>query len=228
MPVRASLRFLSFRAVASCTVASVVLAACGGASDSGLFDGPSSASSPDSGAVPSTGDDTNEPVDAGKPSKPQPDAGHAVDAAPSVDANPGIDSAPEPPHATIDCNVNPSIQTCDAANSVCCRTTSNSGQGNGNTTFACTAPSACAQQGSLAIPCDNADDCAAQGFAPGTVCCVTEDANSGTATSVVCAAPSACAAATQTTLCNETNVCPNGLTCATSTGTIPGYKICRM
>jgi hypothetical protein len=225
MPFRASSRASSV-CMAVCTVASVLLAACGGAADSGLFDGPGGAS-PDAG---SAGDDTNTPVDSGTPSHPGHDSGGSPihDAAPSGanDANPEVDSAPQPTSAAIDCNVSGSIQSCDAATLVCCRTTSGNGNGNASTTFACTPPSGCGQQSELAIPCDNSDDCAAQGFPGGTVCCVTED-NNGVAASVACVAQSACSAQTQTTLCNGTNACPAGETCATSTMTIPGYQICR-
>jgi hypothetical protein len=208
-------------------VASVVLAACGGATDSGLFDGPGSVAQ-DGG---SAGDDTNEPgLDSGTPSKANHDSGQSPipDAKPSGDddANPPVDSAPTHPPATIDCAVSNSVHTCDATTSVCCRTTSNSGTGNGNTTFACTPASGCAQQGALAIPCDNADDCAAQGFPSGSVCCVTAGSD-GVASSVACVAQSDCSTQSQTWLCDGTSACPTNDECDTSTTTIPGYMICR-
>jgi hypothetical protein len=215
----ASLRLLSV-----CAVTSFVFVACDGATQSDLFLSPG-ATLLDGGPFP-TGDDTSNPGhDSGAPSNPNHDSGPSPtpDASPSGDDDGNADSAPPPASATIDCNVSSSVQTCDAASSVCCRTTNNAG----NTTFACTPPSGCAQQDALPIPCDSADDCAAEGYPAGSVCCVTEDPNSGVATSVACTSQSDCTEQTQTWLCNETNACPAGDSCDTSTTTIPGYKICR-
>ncbi len=200
-----------------------VAAACGGATDTGLFDSPSGSDSIDAGLR----------ADASVPHSS--DAGgtvttHDSGATTVPDSSTGTDAGhtpPPPPAATIDCAVSASVTTCDAATQVCCRTTNDNGFGGGQTTYACTPPSGCTAQGTLAIPCDDAADCTAEGFASGTVCCVTEDPSSGVAASVACTTQAACSAQTQTWLCDGTSDCPAGDTCSASTTTIPGYDICR-
>jgi hypothetical protein len=222
MRLHASIRFLSVTAFTG-----ALLGACGGATDTGLFDSTGGVSSDDAGLSHDTGAPSTTP-DSGT-SHPTHDAGPS----PIPDASSGDDAGhvtPPPPAATIDCAVSGTVTTCDAATQVCCRTQNGNGIGVGAATYACTPPSGCAQPGTLAIPCDNADDCTAQGFAAGTVCCVTEDPNSGVAASIACVAQTDCAAQTQTWLCNEGTAasdCPANDTCETSTSTIPGYKICK-
>ena len=221
MRSRRSVRLLSLGAFAG-----FVLAACGGATSSDLFEGPGGTTTDDGGP----GTNTNNSSDSGSPSSPGHDAGSPSKKQDAGSPSGGNDSGPvtpPPPSATIDCAVGGAVTTCDAATQVCCETQNGNGNGNGNGSYACTTASACSQQGSLAIPCDNASDCAAEGFGPGTVCCVTEDPNSGVATQVSCLSQADCSADTQTWMCNENGACPAGKTCNTSTTTIPGYKICR-
>jgi hypothetical protein len=116
---------------------------------------------------------------------------------------------------------------CTPGVQVCCRT----GDPTTGFNYLCTDQNTCAgiNVGSLAIPCDDQQDCVTAGAKAGDVCCVTAD-TSGNASQVACQNPTECTQQLgRTWVCDPAvqNACPTGLSCVQSTQTLPGYDICR-
>lgn len=205
-------------ALALVLAAGVGLGACGGATDSGLF------SSPPAGTAGGDADASVPTVDGAAP-VPSGDAGNhppTRDAAPPHDAAP----PPQPDAAPSDPGVRCGPTTCDPRTTVCCRIE------NGPTpapVYSCLTADACNQANGFSIPCDDAQDCATAGAPSGEICCLTEDPQSGLATTVQCDRKSNCQDQTQTWMCDPaaSGACPSGDTCTQSTMTIPGYTICH-
>lgn len=197
--------------------------ACGGATDSGLFGGSGFTSSGNDGGVTlSDGGITHEDGSTGF------DAGAVPDASEQKDTGvppPPKDSGPPPP---VDPGVHCGGTECPVPAQACCRT-----QVASNFTYTCLPTGQCVGLSvlSLEIPCDDANDCATAGH-PGQVCCATVGGGGGGgngASEVVCRDPSECTQQnSRTPLCDKSdpNACPAGLTCRTSTQTLPGYNLC--
>ena len=222
---------LRVAAVAFLFVGTIALAACGGASDSGLFGGDSTfpGSTADGGA---TAVPPNAGAEAGS------DRGGTADS-PRADGSVGpgegglVDASPAPIDAAIDQGplLDPGVkcgtETCAVPSDVCCR----SGTA-GLETFACAASggSDCTLPGDLPVPCDDARDCAALGR-PGSVCCAQEtvDPVSQTAsvTTVTCRSPGSCSGNGRRVVCDTTpGGCPAGMAC-TTTLAFPGFNLCQ-
>jgi hypothetical protein len=104
----------------------------------------------------------------------------------------------------------------------CCRTAEAAGD-----SFRCVTRGACVQNNQLAIPCDDAADCATLGM-PGTVCCAV--ALQGTVFQVVCKLPSDCPFTLgDFILCDPDapDPCPAGGTCSPSGSTTVPYDYCK-
>ena len=210
--------------------------ACSGATDSGLFDPGGSTGGGNEGA----GDAGHGVLDGSgfDASTSPPDRDAHVDPVPPADSAPPVeddaaahdasfpDAAPSAEPPSVRCG----NTTCDPATNVCCRI-----PGGTTDVFACLSAIACgAVVGALAIPCDDAVDCAGSSPTNGTpgagneVCCATLNAQTGRAESIACMPAQSCTSTLQTNLCgpNAPDACPNGGTCKISQTTIPGYDIC--
>jgi hypothetical protein len=208
-----------FRVAPYCALGAVAIAvaACSGAQPSDLF--------ATDGGTPIVPDGST--TDAYVP--PPADAGKDAPTPPPVDA--GKDAMPPPPDAgpktsPVACQ---NAGSCTAPGQVCCRTQVSFM----NFTYACTTGAACMGNGTLALPCDDANDCAVLG-APGQVCC----ADLISAGQTLVASKLSCKPANQCTLqsmpagvivCDpkDPNACTGGQTCQQSSQTLPGYYICR-
>jgi hypothetical protein len=207
----------SLRVLSPAVAVGALLAACSGASESRLFD-----SNPN--ASPDPVDASISPADASGGGAPDAAAAPIHDAAPPVHPD-AAKPTPTPEAGPTDPGITCGSSSCNPASEVCCRTD----PGTGNPSFACVPPSGCSAAGAMPIPCANASDCLAGGSPAGTICCVTEDPQTGHATTVACVDPSSCTDQTQTWLCdpNASDACPQGMVCTASKQTIPGYDICH-
>lgn len=191
-------------------------AACGGATDTPLFD---DAGQPQDDA---TAQDTGSGKDVGNPEKDvtTPDVG--------VQDVVTVDVPIKPADSKIHCGTS----TCSAQTQVCCATFGNT------TTYACVSSlSDCTGTQQVPITCSSQDNCASQGLA-GDICCASGQgptnpnpncANFSTTGQVQCQAtcdPNAgefeVGCSTQTQNCIDTSQ-----SCITSQCTLPGMNICR-
>ena len=211
---------------------SAVGVACGGASSTGLFDGPSGAGDFDAGVLDSGaplhgGDATTGTPDAGGNGQDaggggtldagaEPDTSIVVDAAP-----PPVDASPPPPSNPGvycgDTNGNPSYCKVGTA---CCVKSGNGipGGGSGSSCQTTTAPFCTG----VTVECDSDDDC------NGQICCGTL-VNNSRYTSVKCSAVCDTQNDTQVHFCDlnaAVDVCAaDGMQCTAST-LLPGYARC--
>jgi hypothetical protein len=191
-------------------VGALLFAACGGATQSDLFTSPDDGG----GAADSSQNKDSSGGDASMPEK---------DSSPGRDSSPGIDSS-EPDASSNDPGIKcEGVGYCNAATQVCCRRGTQ-----GTYTYDCTTASVCANAGgiTLAIECDDQQDCNTQGKR-NDVCCVTAS-GTGDATSVTCRPPTECSGSSTTWVCDisDPNSCPAGRMCMPSQQTLPGYDIC--
>jgi hypothetical protein len=184
-------------------LALAVAPACGGSTNSDLFGG----SPTDGGGQGGHGGEGGEAAEDAAPKE-----SGARDGAPGDAVQPSADPG-------ISCG----SAECQVSTEECCRTA----EPGGATSFRCQPRGACVLNNQLAIPCDDAADCATLGVS-GAVCCAI--AVQGAVYQVVCKPPSECPFnANNYILCdpNAPNPCPNGGTCAASaTPTIP-YDYCK-
>jgi hypothetical protein len=179
-----------------------LLVACGGASETDLFSGPSQ-SGVDSGVEKDTSVPTTD-SGGGKDSSSAPDS--AI-----VDAN-----QPDtfmPPTTKIQCG----NTACNNPPDVCCRSGFNQ-----QFTYNCVNDpnTQCAANGDITIECTSPSDCN-----QGEVCCIDLNQKS-MAVGVACQPAQQCQGGFA---CDpkKPNICPNGQSCKLSQFTLPGYYICR-
>lgn len=204
-------------------------AACGGASESGLFgEGPTlPGSDPDAGvASPAANSDGGSGALPGRGGAPDASLGPA-DGAPGDAALLPVDARADRPPPTADPGVQCGVDPCKVPADLCCR----SGTA-GQERFACAASggAACLLPDDLQIPCDDARDCATLGR-PGSVCCAQESIPAGaqtpTVTSVSCRSPGSCSGNGRRVVCDTLpGACPVGTVCA-ATATFPGFNLCQ-
>lgn len=159
---------------------------------------------------------------------PRPDAGdlEAADAGGKRDV---VDAAAPPSGRGVDCRG----ASCALGAEVCCRSTSA-----GTVSFACTTTTACTRSGTggtaeppLALPCDDAADCATLG-ARDAVCCGTYEVDAQRrprVRTVACLAPKECLERqSRVVLCGDgkDDQCPGGTRCEVSQVAIPGVRMC--
>jgi hypothetical protein len=208
--------FFHGRLVGFAAAAAIGATACSGAQPSDLFDPDGSISvGPDAGpadVVPPPPVDGGR--DVGNPPPPK-DAGRDVEPPDS-----GSKTSP------IACS---NAGACSAPKEVCCRTQ----LAFMSYSYACTSGAACMGAGTLAIPCDDANDCAVLG-APGQVCCAELISTGQTlvASKLLCKPPGQCtlqSTPTGVVVCDpkDPNACAGGQSCQLSMQTLPGYYICR-
>ena len=183
------------------------LVACGGATDTDLFNG-----SPQPGTNASVQKDTSV--------TPTPDSG-VTDTGSTPDTSIADTSVPDtsmPPTSKIQCG----NSMCNVGTEVCCRS------GFQNFTYACVANKGqCNNQGSIVLECSKAENCPNMG----DVCCAALQlqGQANIATGTRCTAANQCVGNNNVIVCDPAamNNCPNGGNCSISTITLPNYDICK-
>jgi hypothetical protein len=184
-------------------VVGLLYAACGGASSNNDYWFDAVDGGP--GALDGSLADVH--VDGAQPPKD----GSRPDGPPPVDANPSGDPG-------IRCGT----AVCAPGVQVCCRPS-------GGGASACTGPNDC---GALALPCDDAQDCATAGQ-PQNVCCANYQVDPITqqteVTQVSCRSAKVCdPQSSLVVICDpaDPKPCPQGTACKASAQTLPGYFLC--
>jgi hypothetical protein len=198
-----ALRSLGFSAL-SLAVGVAIAPACGGSSggDDPLF----LQSSAEGGSSASQDGAVGEPSSDGA----------------SSDGRGPTDGRAQPDAPPSDPGVLCGTSQCVVGKQECCRT--EEGQ---TVTFDCVTRGSCVLSNQLAIPCDDASDCAALG-SPGALCCALAD--KGAVSQVACTAAANCPlSAGDYVFCDPSaaNPCPNGGVCRSSASPTIPYSYCK-
>ncbi|MBL8608675.1 MAG: hypothetical protein JNL38_15220 [Myxococcales bacterium] len=200
----------------------VIGVACAGASGSDLLDAPGSSSGASGGASSgATSSGTSGATSSGSSSSGASSSGASSSGASSSASSSGASSGDAGTPAKIKCGAT----SCKPGVEICCRK-----PGIPNPEYGCTAPNACNGTNALAIPCDDAADCAAAGQT-GTVCCArTISAIDSRVNKITCEKPSNCVGDQSAIVCDpslpSTGQCAATLSCKASVVSLPDYNLC--